>query len=218
MKLQKYKITTTIALISILIVIALMTPTLPPNTVEAADADLLQYEWPTPDGDKEQGFLTAGGPAPSTQDILWTSDLGEPISAFNGMVFLSGGWAVDAFTGNPIYEYLGAGATKISETQFISQQRPSMFAPSPKYGTLYVYETNTGQLLYQYSIPEGIPTARSGALAYNQDLGIFWTMQGVPFFGTDHIMYAWDWPNVSQEPTLKWEKNYPKRNRDKRVL
>jgi len=171
--------------------------------------NVLQYEWPSPDGDRTSGFLTAGGPAPNTQDILWTSNLGEPVSAFNGMVFLSTGWVVDAFTGTSMYQHLGGGATKISDTQFMSTARPSMFSPV-KIGTIYVYETNTGQLLYTYSIPNGIPAARSGQPAYDQDMGMFWTLQGEPFFGMDHILYAWDWPDVSQEPTLKWEKFFQK--------
>lgn len=200
--------TLTMILVLVLTVAALMTSIVPVNSQDDR-SDLLQYEWPTPDGDLSLGFLTADGPAPSTQDILWTSDLGEPQSAFNGLVFLTGGWAVDGFTGNPKYEYLGSSATKISETQFITAARPSMFSPV-KIGQIYVYETNTGRLLHQYSIPNGIPAARSGALAYNQDLGMFWTLQGEPFFGTDHILYAWDWSNVAQEPTIKWEKTIPK--------
>ena len=86
--------TITIILILTLVATALMINIVPVNSQEAR-SELLQYEWPNPDGDLSLGFLTADGPAPSTQDILWTSDLGEPQSAFNGMVFLTGGWAVD---------------------------------------------------------------------------------------------------------------------------
>ncbi len=206
--MKKLQLKTKISTIALILVLTISATLVALPAVNAQD-DLLQYEWPSPDGDRTSGFLTAGGPAPNTQEIRWTSNLGEPVSAFNGMVFLSTGWVVDAFTGTPMYQHLGSGATKISETQFMSTVRPSMFSPV-KIGTIYVYETNTGQLLYEYSIPNGIPAARSGQPAYDQDLGMFWTLQGEPFFGMDHIIYAWDWADVSQEPTLKWEKTIQK--------
>ncbi|MCW4015853.1 MAG: PQQ-binding-like beta-propeller repeat protein [Candidatus Bathyarchaeota archaeon] len=149
------------------------------------NTDLLQYEWPNNlKGDMTVGWRAGSGPAPASQNILWDSSLGYPMAAFNGLVFLSGGYAVDPWTGDLVYQYAGSGATKIDETYFFASNA--------------VFETATGTKLFAYDVI---------ANNYDPDLGMFWTQDSQTGGGGGPSMIrAWNWPDITQAPTLAWEK------------
>jgi hypothetical protein len=59
----------------------------------ALSSELLQYEWPQPEGSNDTNTHYSLGPGPETSDILWKSEIGPgisfmPIVAFNGKIFL----------------------------------------------------------------------------------------------------------------------------------
>ncbi|MCW4015667.1 MAG: PQQ-binding-like beta-propeller repeat protein [Candidatus Bathyarchaeota archaeon] len=172
------------------------------NTVGAVEyEDLLQYEWPTAYGDLSEGWYTTGGSAPSSQDVLWSSDLGTPSTAFNGMVFLSGGYAVDAFTGDPIYTFVGSTPTKIDEELFFTTGGAAFLAQSYTPGQqIFVYETATGNLLYTHDVYATVAN-------YDPELKMYWEADAeAGGNGGSGRVRGWSWPDPSQPPTVVWEK------------
>lgn len=175
--------TITISLILVLTVAALMTSIVPVNSQEDR-SELLQYEWPSSKGgNMDLGWRVGSGPAPATEDIAWTSDLGYPLAAFNGLLFLSGGKVVDPFTGELIYSGAFGTPTKIDDYYFFSDNS--------------VYSTATGNIVYgPYDVSIGI---------YDSELGMFFTKKsggGGIFYST--ALEGWNWPDISQPPTLAW--------------
>ncbi|MFB3888389.1 MAG: PQQ-binding-like beta-propeller repeat protein [Candidatus Bathyarchaeia archaeon] len=162
-------------------------------------SNLLQYEWPNPtSGDTKLGYRATSGPAPSSQDVLWKSNLGTPVSAFNGKLFLSGGNVVDPFTGTLLYRYTnGSNPTKINEQLFFTTITPPIFSSRAQPENTFVYDTSTGQLLYTYNLD---------ATNYDPTLGMFWQID--PQSGGNgggHRVRGYNWPVASQPPVLAWD-------------
>ena len=156
------------------------------QAVSTVPSDMLQYEWPTFYGDTSAGWYTANGPGPTVGDYLWTSDLGQPRAAFNGLLFLSGGHAVDPMTGRSIYNstYGNSRPTKFDETRFYAGNR--------------LYETATGKVLATFD--QSIPNY------YDAELGMFWKdVQGGGIFNVDALLQGWNFPSdFSQNATLAY--------------
>jgi outer membrane protein assembly factor BamB len=170
---------------------------------------LSQYEWTTPNGDPQYGFRAGGGPAPSSQDVIWTSDLGEPVCAFSDKVFVTGGrsgpiHALDAFTGEYLYTAPGAGGPfKIDENTFYINTGAAFGGTAPQQRPLMVYETSSGNLLYSY---DNAPMD-----AYDPEIGMFYETAGSSGGGSgSSFVCGWSWPDISQTPTKVWEKTFEK--------
>ncbi len=145
--------------------------------------DLLQYEWPGVHGDTSLGWFTTGGPAPKTMDIMWqVNNLGNPYSAFNGMVFTDKGYALDPFTGEIIYQTEGTRPIKLDDTHFVSGNS--------------VYYTATGLRAYG-------PYGRSIA-NWDPTNKMFTIRDSGSPIGVGNMFDGWNWPDISQEPTLAW--------------
>jgi outer membrane protein assembly factor BamB len=188
-KLRKNTVTS-IALI-LMLTAAIGVPLITQNTTIVAaqttsNSNLLQYEWPDNlEGTKTIGWRVGGGPAPSSQDVIWNSKLGYPLAAFNGKVFLSGGRAVDPFTGASIYNGSFGTPTKINDQYFYSDKS--------------VYETATGRRVYG---PYSVSISK-----YDPAMGMFWTKDASTGGGAGSAMiYGWSWPDVSQPPVLAWQR------------
>jgi outer membrane protein assembly factor BamB len=189
----------TIALI-LLLTISLAFPLVSQNTSTAtaqttspSTSDLLKYEWPDNfGGDKKLGWRVGGGPAPNTSDILWESNLGYPLAAFNGLLFLSRGRAVDPFTGKSVYNGSFGTPTKLTEYLFYSGNA--------------VYETSSGRMVYG---PFNVSITN-----YDPALGMFFTSDGQTGGGGGAVrIQGWNWQDISLPPTLAWEKYIQKNYR-----
>lgn len=152
-----------------------------------ANSNLLQYEWPNNlAGNKQVGWRVGTGPAPGSQEILWTNKLGYPVAAFNGLLFLSGGRVVDPFTGTLVYNGSFGTPTKLDQYLFFSGNS--------------VYETSSGNRVYG---PYNVSISDN----YDPELKMFWMKTGG---GGSSIFYntaveGWSWPDPSQPPTLAWK-------------
>ncbi len=161
------------------------------QTTSTVPSNMLQYEYPTSYGDTSVGWYAAGGPAPLYGDVLWTSMLGTPQSAFNGYIFLSGARVVDPFTGKSIYNgtWGNSAPTKLDSSRFIAGNS--------------VYSTTTFQRIagpFDKSIPAN----------YDPGLGMFWTTtQGGGIFGMTTLLQGWNFPSdFSKNTTLAWSMTF----------
>ncbi len=188
---NKTKIYAIVAFLALLL--SMMTALIPNQTAPMANAQTqsnvpsnsLQYEWPDNlAGDKELGWRVGGGPAPSTPDIMWELNLGYPVAAFNGLLFLSGGRAVDPYTGALVYKGSFGIPTKINQNYFYSGSS--------------VYETATGRLIYGYN---------QTITNYDPTIGMFFTSDAqTGGGGGPSRIQGWNWPDISKAPTLAWDK------------
>ncbi len=151
-----------------------------------ANSELLKYEWPDNfGGNKDLGWRVGEGPAPSTSDVVWNTKLGYPVAAFNGLLFLSRGRAVDPFTGESVYNGSFGTPTKLNEYLFYSGNA--------------VYETSTGRMVYG---PYNVSITN-----YEPAIGMFFTSDGQTGGGGGAVrIQGWNWQDISQTPTLAWEK------------
>ena len=159
--------------------------------------NMLQYEWPSPLGDTSLGWFTAGGPGPTVGDYLWKSDLGQPVAAFNGLLFLSGGHAVDPYTGELIYTCEPSWGTP-RYFDISTSTTPTKLNATHFWAGDSLYETATGQTVA--TVDMDIPPI------YDPEVEKFWVgVQGGGVFNVDALIEVYDFPSdFSQNPTLAY--------------
>lgn len=165
------------------------------NAASSSDekASLLNFEWPQFNGDSSFSRYSAG-PAPSTPDILWKTNLTNIhsyLAAFNGMVFVSAGSeiiALDPETGQIIWRktiYMNGTwpvAYKIDETHMIVEST--------------CLDIETGQILWT--------STNFCADSGNFNSNVYSPEEKMFYVKTLSFVEAWDFSDTSKPPTLKW--------------
>jgi outer membrane protein assembly factor BamB len=168
------------------------------NTTETSGQNLLQYEWPQVSCGPDSARFSAG-PAPSTTDILWKTNITNIqsfISAFNGMIFICSSTSVIALnrdTGKTVWT-----------------------TPISMHGTWpMVYKIDSGHMIVEGTCLD----PQNGDILWTSDT--FGTDTGLynnnvyspeeKMFYVKNLSFieAWNFTDPSVPPTLEWETYVP---------
>jgi outer membrane protein assembly factor BamB len=156
--------------------------------------NLLQYEWPQPQGDSSFTRFSAG-PAPQTPDSLWTASIPgiqSYISAFNGKVFVTTKTmviAMDKDTGDILWNTTVPDSGpwpvvyKIDDTHLVIGNSS--------------LDIDTGKILWTSPIFSACPRPLFTANVYSPEEKMFYT-------NDDSYVQAWDFSDPSNPPKLAW--------------
>jgi outer membrane protein assembly factor BamB len=156
--------------------------------------NLLQYEWPQLQGNPSFTRFSAG-PAPEAPDMLWKMNITgiqSSIVAFNGKVFvvtLTAVFALDRTTGSIIWN------TTLPQSDWLSVYKIDDAHMVVGNSCL---DPETGSILWE----SANFSARTGPLftynVYSPEEKLFYTL-------VNSTVYAWDFSDPSQPPTVAWE-------------
>lgn len=156
--------------------------------------NLLQYEWPQPQGDSSFTRFSAG-PAPQTPESLWTANITGVqayLSAFNGKVFVTTKTmviAMDKDTGDILWNTTVPAPGPWPEVYKIDDTHLVIGNSS--------LDTETGKILWTSPTFSASPRPLFTYNVYSPEEKMFYT-------NDDSYIQAWDFSNPSNPPKLAW--------------
>jgi outer membrane protein assembly factor BamB len=156
--------------------------------------NLLQYEWPQPQGDSSFNRFSAG-PAPQTPESLWAANVSgiqSYLSAFNAKVFVTTKTtviAMDKDTGDILWNTTVPAPGPWPEVYKIDNTHLVIGNSS--------LDIDTGKILWTSPIFSACPRPLFTLNVYSPEQKMFYT-------NDDSYVQAWDFSDPSNPPKLAW--------------